>query len=266
MFSIQEIIANDKRLPKLEIKLILQHILNKNAVQLITHDNYKLTDGEYSQLNQLVAKRQAGTPIAYIIGHKEFYSREFRVNEHTLVPRPETELLIDTALQLAKPSDRILDAGTGSGCIAITLKLESPTLIVDALDNYPATLDIAEENALKLGAQINFIYSNWFEEITKKYNLIVSNPPYIANNDNHLANLCAEPQHALTDFNDGLNCIREIIANSKNHLILGGYILIEHGYDQGQAIRDLYQQQGFANIKTLQDYAGLDRITLAQYL
>ena len=120
MFSIREIIANDKRLPKLEIKLILQYILNKNGMQLITHDNYKLTDGEYSQLNQLVTKRQAGIPIAYIVGHKEFYSREFRVNKHTLVPRPETELLIDTVLQVAKPGDRILDAGTGSGCIAIT--------------------------------------------------------------------------------------------------------------------------------------------------
>ena len=266
MLSIYQIIITDVRLPRLEIKLLLQYILSKNAVQLITHDNYVLSNIEYNNFNQVVLRRQNGIPIAYIIGCKEFYSREFKVNEHTLVPRPETELLVDTVLKLAQNNDYVLDMGTGSGCIAITLKLECPSLCIDALDNYLNTLDIARQNALLLNADVEFIQSNWFSNITKKYNIIVSNPPYIAKNDQYLLALQAEPQHALSDFNDGLDCIRQIIGVGKEYLLPNGYMVFEHGYDQGNVVRELFKQNGFINIITKQDYAGLDRVTLSQFL
>jgi release factor glutamine methyltransferase len=199
-------------------------------------------------------------PMAYILGYKEFYSRIFKVNTNTLIPRPETELLVDTVLALAKPMAKVLDLGTGSGCIAISCKLEQQALSVTATDKYPEALAVAISNAADLGADIKFINCDWLDGITDIYDIIVSNPPYIANNDKHLPALSFEPQHALTDFFDGMSAIRKIIEDSKAHL--NGYLLIEHGYDQGSFTTELMLKYGFRNIRTIRDYASLDRITI----
>ena len=264
--SIKSLIATDYAIPRSEVRLLLQHLLSKSLSQLIMDDNYFLSDIEYCQFTNMILQRQNNMPIAYIVGYKEFYSREFIVNENTLIPRPETELIIDIALSIAMVGDKILDVGTGSGCIATTLKLESPDLYVEALDNYSETLQVAMQNATKLGANVKFIRSNWFSNITGNYNIIISNPPYIANNDPHLGALFAEPLYALSDFNDGLNCIRVIVEAGKKYLLKGGYMIIEHGYDQGELVRNIFVSNGFRGVVTFQDYGGLDRVTRAQFL
>jgi release factor glutamine methyltransferase len=260
-YTIKQILHNSK-LDKLDTRLLLGHILGFSKVELITRDDYRLDEVQYANYLELYDKCLYGMPIAYILGYKEFYSRMFRVTPDTLIPRPETELLVDMVLQLAKPGDKILDLGTGSGCIAISCKLENKALNITATDMYPQTLMIAKDNAAALGAEIRFIQSDWLENITETYDIIVSNPPYIVGEDEHLKALAFEPQHALTDFADGMSAIKKIIISSKEHL--KGHLLLEHGYDQGIATANLMLQHGFSDVKTIKDYAGLDRITIGR--
>ncbi len=257
--QIKQILQNSK-LDKLDTRLLLGHILGFSKVEIITRDDYQLNEVQYASYLELYDKCLHGMPIAYILGYKEFYSRKFRVTPDTLIPRPETELLVDTVLQLAKPGDRVLDLGTGSGCIAISCKLENKTLDVTASDMYPKTLAVAKDNAITLGAAIWFIQSDWLDNISETYDIIVSNPPYIVGEDEHLKALAFEPQHALTDFADGMGAIKKIIINAKEHL--KGHLLLEHGYDQGEATSILMLEHGFSDIKTIKDYADLDRITM----
>ncbi|MBP9743657.1 MAG: peptide chain release factor N(5)-glutamine methyltransferase, partial [Burkholderiales bacterium] len=206
-----------------------------------------------------------GYPLNYIVGYREFYSRRFRVTGNTLIPRPETELLVDEVLKLSprvQDGASVLDLGTGSGVIAVSIKLELPHFKVDAVDKFPQTLAIAQFNAKNLNAEVNFYISNWYTNIKNQYDIIVSNPPYIAKDDKHLANLTFEPQAALTDFGDGLGCLRHIIGEAANYLKLNGWLIVEHGFDQGQSVRNFYANAGFIKIKTIQDYASLDRITI----
>ena len=163
-----------------------------------------------------------------------------------------------------KSNLRLLDLGTGTGCIAISCKLEEPSLEITAVDNYAATLQVAQDNALKLGATVNFVLSNWYENVTGKFDIIVSNPPYIEKNDPHLANLSYEPQQALTDFADGMRCYQTIIEAAYNYLANQGYLILEHGYNQQSQIIRLLNENNFKNIQMLKDYAGQDRIIVAQ--
>ncbi len=262
--TIAEII-NKSFLDKFESKILLAHVLKFSKVELITKHDYILTEVELAAYNRLAKERSFGMPMAYIVGHKEFYSRNFKVTSDTLIPRPETELIIAEVLTHAKANARVLDLGTGSGCIAITCKLERPDLEVTAIDKFAATLKIASTNALNLGANVNFIQSDWFSNVTGSFDIIVSNPPYIEKNDIHLESLTHEPQHALTDNATGLTCYQNIIKNAKHYLAHFGYLIFEHGFEQKDAIVDLLQIHDFIQITTIKDYADLDRITSATY-
>lgn len=263
--QIKKLLANSQ-LERLDNRLLLSYVTNFSHAQLIINDDYSLSNEQLTKYNSLVQRVLNGEPLAYILGIKEFYSREFQVNQHTLIPRPETELLVDEVISKAKKNAKILDLGTGSGCIAITCKLERPDLNVTAVDNYIETLLVAKNNAKSLNADVKFVQSNWFEEINQTFDVIVSNPPYIEVNDEHLKNLQYEPQHALTDFNDGLSAIKQIIHESHKYLNDNGWLVFEHGYSQAENIRQMFYNCGFINIKTIQDYANLDRITSGQFI
>ena len=260
-YNISQYIANSK-LDKSDSKLILRHILNFTPAQLIIHNEYILSTIEFERAEELSCKRLEGVPMHYLLGQKEFYSRQFKVTPGTLIPRPETELLVDTVLKLVNNSGNLLDLGTGSGCIAISLKLECPQLQVEAVDKYHAALDVAQENAFLLDADIDLYLSDWFTSVRGKYDIIISNPPYIHPEDKHLKALCFEPQTALTDYNDGLDCLRHIIKVAPDYLNSNGYLMVEHSFDQGNAVRGLFATAGFKQIQTIQDYSDNDRITL----
>ncbi len=262
-FSIKEIITRSQN--KLETKLLLRHVLQLTAVELILANNRVLTKLEWQEFCKLNQRLLDKEPINYILGYREFYSRQFKVTKDTLIPRPETELLVDKVLALAGSRVQILELGTGSGCIAISIKLENPDLIVTAVEKSIDALAVAEENAQILGANVDFTYSDWYTNIGKQsFDIIVSNPPYIAINDQHLNNLTYEPKSALTDFKDGLDCFRQIIANAPKYLNSNGLLLVEHGYDQALSVQSLFRLNGFSEIRTYQDYADLDRITIGK--
>ena len=269
-------------LPRNETRLLLQHATGYTAAQLITRDREPLPEPQATRLQHLIARRSAGEPIAYILGTREFYGRSFTVSPAVLIPRPETEHLLEAALQRLPASGTLWDLGTGSGIIAISAKLERPDATVYASDNSPTVLKIARQNAKTLGAAITFAQGSWFaadaiDRIHPRKRLfrlpqhiadvIASNPPYIDVNDEHLrqGDLRYEPPHALTDFADGLAHIRHIAQHAPDYLRDNGWLLLEHGYDQGQAVRDILAQRGYTQIETQQDLAGLDRVTLGRF-
>ena len=260
-YSISNLIQTTT-LDKLDAKILLRHILNFSRAQLITNSDYVLNDAELAKFLDFSNLRNSGMPINYITGTREFYSREFIVTKDTLIPRPETELLVDTILEFAKPNTSLLDLGTGSGCIAISAKLERETLLVSAVDKSSAALEVAKQNASNLGADIKFYHSDWFSDVSGKFDIIVSNPPYIHPDDKHLQNLLFEPKTALTDFEDGLSCLRAIITKAKDYLQTNGILMVEHGYDQGASVRELFTTNGYKAIATIVDYSKNDRITL----
>ena len=243
---------------------MLRQVLGMTATQLIMAHDRVLTQAEFEQFLSLSQRLDSGEPLSYIIGCREFYSRQFKVTPATLIPRPETELLVDLLAQIVLPDMRLLDLGTGSGCIGITAKLEHPKLDVTAVDMDARALDVARENAAALGAVIDFYISDWYEDVIGKFNIIVSNPPYIEAGDTHLAALAFEPQHALTDFKDGLSCLRQIVSSAPEYLSDTGWLMVEHGYNQASEVQEMFRVAGFTEISTVRDYAGLDRITYGQ--
>ncbi len=204
--------------------------------------------------------------MAYLLSQREFFGRRFRVDRSVLIPRPETECLVEAALQqirgLSRPS--VLDLGTGSGCIAITLALERPDAEVSAVEVSEAALELARTNAAELGACVVFIHGDWYAPTHRRFDMIVSNPPYVAAQDPHLAELGCEPREALTDGGDGLSCLRTIIGRAPAHLTDGGALLVEHGYDQGDAVRAMMIENGFGSVRTLTDLAGVERVCQGQ--
>lgn len=218
------------------------------------------------------ARREAGEPVAYLLGEAQFRGRVFQVTPAVLVPRPETEILIELALDrlvqdgLAASSGaaRVLDLGTGSGIVAVSLALESPESAVCAVDLSAPALDVARNNARRLRAAVEFFQGDWYAPLAgRRFDLIVANPPYIAADDPHLAGdgLPFEPRMALTDAADGLSCIRRIVMGAGAHLQPGGWLLFEHGYDQGETCRNLLQAAGFQDVFTHPDLAGTDRVS-----
>jgi release factor glutamine methyltransferase len=248
-------------------RVLLMHLTGFNHARLLAYDDYVLTEAQIENYNQLVQRVQNGEPLAYIVGYREFYSRQFKVTPDTLIPRPETEILVEQVLDKALSGAKVLDLGTGSACIALTLKLERPDLRVTAVDKFANTLAIAQQNAVNLQAEIEFVCSDWYSSLGRQqFDIIVSNPPYIEVNDEHLKALSYEPQRALTDFADGLNCIREITRLSHEHLLPNGWLLIEHGYNQGASVREIFTKNGLDYVTTILDYAGLERITMGKTL
>jgi release factor glutamine methyltransferase len=254
------------RLPLIESRALLAHRLQVPRERLIAHPELRVDGADAIAFERDVMRRIAGEPLAYLLGEKEFYGLTFAVTPDVLVPRPETELLVDLALERIRPLDRprILELGTGSGCIAVTLALEHPGAQVMATDASPAALEVARQNAHRLGACIELRAGDWYEAVPggSSFDLIVSNPPYVAATDPHLAALRFEPAQALTDGQDGLSCLRIIIDGALDRLAPGGWLLVEHGYDQAAAVRALFVGHGLAP-ESCADAAGHLRVTLA---
>jgi release factor glutamine methyltransferase len=254
-------------LPLFEARALLAHCLRVPRERLIAHPEEDVGRDEVAAFADLVRRRAAGEPLAYQLGEKEFYGRSFRVTPDVLVPRPETELLVDLALArmrgLARP--RVLDLGTGSGCIAITLALECPAAIVTAVDAWPAALEVARDNARRLGATVELRAGDWYRPLPagSVFDFIVANPPYVAADDPHLEALRFEPQQALTDGSDGLSCLKAVALGAPSHLAAGGWLLVEHGYDQATAAGALFARAGMT-AEMVSDAAGLPRVTLGR--
>jgi release factor glutamine methyltransferase len=246
-----------------DIVPILSLVLNRSKASLISSSDYQLKKSEIIKLNELISKRQAGVPFAYLSENKGFYHLNFKVTNKTLIPRPETELLVDIILEVLDKDNNydIVDLGTGSGVIAITVADKRPNWQVTGTDISLSALAIAKQNRT---TDINFIQGSWFDALgSSKFDLIVSNPPYVAESDPHLEELTFEPVIALTSGEDGLVDIRTIINDAPAHLKDGGYLLLEHGHDQQDSISKLLAKD-FHNITRYKDYNGIDRAVLAK--
>lgn len=256
----------------IEALLLLQHVLNVNRAWLIAHQNDALQPNIHATYRALIDRRINGEPIAYILGVREFYGLNLKVTPATLIPRPDTETLVDTALAKIplQKNLNICDLGTGSGAIALAIAKHRPQAFLLALEASQAALDVAIENAKNLKiSNVDFVLSDWFSALsqqnnTQKFDLIVSNPPYIEADDDHLSqgDLRFEPISALASGQDGLDDIRRIINQAPQHLNPHGWLLLEHGYNQAEKAATLLKQAGFSQISHAQDLAGIDRVTL----
>ena len=211
-----------------------------------------------------MARRLAGEPIAYLVGQREFFGLAFAVSEAVLIPRPDTELLVELALERLPQHGKVLDMGTGSGAIAVALAHTRPDAAVTALDVSEAALAVAQGNAARNGAAVRFLHSDWFGALGGEvFDLVVSNPPYIAHGDVHLAqgDLRFEPVDALTDHGDGLSALRTIVAGAPAHLAAQGWLLMEHGYDQAAAVRAQLTAAGYSDVQSWRDLAGIERVS-----
>ncbi|AAZ98447.1 modification methylase HemK [Thiobacillus denitrificans ATCC 25259] len=259
----------DKREARLEARVLAAHAWQVTPAWLIAHDTDVATAPQTAAFDALLARRLGGEPIAYIVGAREFYGRRFEVSPAVLIPRPETELLVELALARIPPDETttVLDLGTGSGCIAITLALERSRARVTAVERSPAALALARRNAQTLGASVEFSAGDWFSDLTgRSYDLIVANPPYIADADPHLArgDLRHEPVAALASGADGLDELRRLIDGARDHLRRPGMLLLEHGYDQADAVHALLRSGGFARPRCWHDLAGNPRVSGAE--
>ncbi|MGQ0708336.1 MAG: peptide chain release factor N(5)-glutamine methyltransferase [Rhodoferax sp.] len=234
---------------------------------LLTHDGDVLTPQQQATLQTVLARRLAGEPMAYITGHKEFFGLKLQVDARVLDPRPDTETLVEWALERlqGQAAPRVVDLGTGSGAIALALKAQCPCAAIEAVDYSADALAVARANAQRLQLGVQFAQGSWLEPAQGPYDLIVSNPPYIASTDPHLAALRHEPLQALASGADGLDDIRAIVASAPAHLAHGGWLLLEHGHDQAAAVRDLLSAAGFTQVQSRQDLAGIERCSGGQW-
>jgi release factor glutamine methyltransferase len=250
---------------------LLAHTLGVSVAHLLAHPEAAVNAAQRSAFEALVARRAAGEPLAYLTGRRGFWTLELVVNPAVLIPRPETELLVELALTLGGSRDglRVLDAGTGSGCIALALASERPGWRMSACDASPAALDVARDNARRLNlGSVRWLLSDWFTALPgERFDLIVSNPPYVAADDPHLLGdgLTFEPPAALTAGPDGLDALRQLCAAAPAQLAPGGWLLLEHGFDQGAAVRELLAAAGGTAITTHRDLGGHERVSVAQY-
>lgn len=263
--------AQSQGLDRLDAQLLLLHALGKPGdarAWLLAHDTDTLPEQAAEDFRAMCLRRIAGEPLAYVLGHKEFFGLTLQVDARVLVPRPDTETLVGWALERLRasgipPVPAVLDLGTGSGAIALaiahSLQTEGRQGKVVAVDASAAALEVARGNASRLGLDLDFLQSHWFEEVSGHFHLIASNPPYIASADHHLEALAYEPLSALAAGTDGLADIREIVRQAPGHLLPGGWLLLEHGYDQAEAVCNLLAQAGFAQVQSRLDLAGIAR-------
>lgn len=257
----------DSDSPRRDAEILLGFATGKARTFIMAFGETTLSEAEQRQLSQLLERRVAGEPIAYLIGQKEFWSLPLNVSPATLIPRPDTECLVELALSYlpTEPAD-ILDLGTGTGAIALALASERPDCRVQGVDVQPEAVTLAKENAKRLGiSNVCFTQGSWFSGVkAQRFSLIVSNPPYIDAEDVHLSqgDVRFEPSSALISGEAGLADLRVIIAASPEYLLPGGGLLLEHGWQQGAAVRDLLKQHGFLRVETCKDYGGNDRVSL----
>jgi len=254
-------------LDALDFRVLLCHALNLSRVGLITGSERVLTAAEAQHVGALVQRRLDGEPVAYLVGEREFFGLPFEVNDAVLIPRPDTELLVELVLDRLPRAGSVLDMGTGSGAIAVALAHTRRDASVTALDVSPAALAVAQRNADANGARVTFMHSDWFAALAPaaRFDVIASNPPYIASGDRHLAegDLRFEPVGALTDHADGLAALRILVAGAPAHLAQHGqgWLLMEHGYDQAAAVRALLTGAGYADVQSWRDLAGIERVS-----
>ncbi|MCW8090670.1 peptide chain release factor N(5)-glutamine methyltransferase [Alteromonas sp. ASW11-130] len=256
--------------PAIDSRALLCHCLKKPVSYLYTWPERELSEAQLSQFNTLVAKRKEGTPVAYLRGHQEFWSMDFSVSEATLIPRPETELLVEKVLELNQRADAaICDLGTGTGAIAIALASELPKAHITGVDRVPEAVELAKSNAaLNHVKNVTFKQSDWFSAIPNCiFDIIVSNPPYVESASEYLlqGDVRFEPASALTSGKDGLDDIRNILSTAAHHLNNNGMLLIEHGYNQGPAVAKEFETHGFTDIITFYDVNTLDRVTTGRW-
>ncbi|HKO87762.1 MAG TPA: peptide chain release factor N(5)-glutamine methyltransferase [Burkholderiales bacterium] len=258
-------LLRESGLPELEARMLLETAASRPRTWLLARLDEQADEAVEQMARRLYARRHAGEPIAYITGEREFYSLELRITSDVLIPRPETELLVEVALTVGpQGGGRAIDLGTGSGAIAVALAHHAPDMEIWAVDISEIALVVATRNAERHGAAVRFVCSDWFKEVPAgRFDLIVSNPPYIAEDDKHLGqgDLRFEPRLALTGGPDGLDCIRRIAHESRNRLEVGGWLLFEHGYDQAERCHDLLAAYGYSEIRNWKDLAGHVRIT-----
>lgn len=252
---------------RLDAELLLAHVLERDRACVYRDGELEVTHEHQQNFKRLIEARASGQPIAQLLGTQEFWSLPFLIDEHVLIPRPETELLIDTALTLLEhcKNPLIADLGTGSGAIAIVIGLQRPDAYVVAIDDSACALRMAQRNCtIHTGSAVHLVRANWTDALPDaQFDLIVSNPPYVASDDPLLvsSDIRFEPRHALSSGIDGLNDLRVIVSAAARPLKSGGVLLVEHGCEQGNAVRALFQADHFNNIKTLCDLAGHERLT-----
>lgn len=264
--------AAQQGMARVDAQMLLLHLMQQPAharAWLITHDTDILSAEQQQRWSELCAQRQQGAPVAYLTGHKEFYGLDLSVDARVLDPRPDTETLVDWALELMPEgaATRVVDLGTGSGAIALALQSQRPTAQIYAVDASADALSVAQSNAHQLKLPVQFSHGNWLEPLISQaaFDLIVSNPPYIRADDPHLAALTHEPLSALASGADGLEDIRTIIAQTPAVLRPGGWLLFEHGWDQAADVAALLTQAGFAEVQHRHDLAGIARCTGARW-
>lgn len=274
MSDIQSLLAAaelpDSPSPRLDAELLLAHVLGRPRSFLRTWPEHVPSAEQCAAFAELLARRRAGEPVAYLLGRQGFWSLDLEVSPDTLIPRPDTELLVETALQLAPATPlEVLDLGTGTGAIALALAAERPAWTVTGVDRVEAAVALAARNGERLGLRnARFEPSHWFSALgERRFGLIVSNPPYIAADDRHLSegDVRFEPTSALVAGADGLDDIRHIIAEAPQHLLPGGWLLLEHGYDQAEAVRELLGTAGFSEVESRRDLGNHQRISLGRW-
>lgn len=266
--TVREALARARALglDRLDAQLLLAHHLGRPRSWLLAHDDAALTAAQRTAFDADAARRGDGVPVSYLLGQREFHGLTLQVTPDVLDPRPDTETLVDWALELlsgalaALPAPQVLDLGTGSGAIALAVKHGAPRTRMRALDASAAALAVAQGNAQRLGLEVAFLQSDWWQALPPpRLHLALSNPPYIDGDDPHLAALRHEPLQALTPGPDGLQAIRHIVDGAPARLEPGAWLLLEHGFQQAEAVRQALQQRGFADVATRRDLAGLER-------
>jgi release factor glutamine methyltransferase len=262
--TIGDWLRDNADLDRIDREILLCEAAGVNRARLITAPETPLPESVSERLDRWSSRRRAGEPVAYLIGSRGFRDFELLVSPAVLIPRPETELLVETANDLCHGLASVLDLGTGSGAVAIAIARDTRAQVT-AVDISTAALAVARANARRLNADVQFLHSDWFASVSGRFDLIVSNPPYVAAADPHLNDLRFEPELALVAGNDGLDSIRKIIADAPAHLKAGGWLVIEHGFDQGSSIRDLFRERGFTKVSTRRDLGDHERLSLGQW-
>ncbi|MEG5548143.1 peptide chain release factor N(5)-glutamine methyltransferase [Enterobacter wuhouensis] len=256
--------------PKRDAEILLEYVTGKARTYLLAFGETELTAEQQAQLDALLLRRKTGEPVAHLVGEREFWSLPLYVSAATLIPRPDTECLVEQALRrLPDAGCSILDLGTGTGAIALALASERPDCTVTAVDVMPDAVALAQRNVERLGLRnVTVLQSSWFTALENRaFTMIVSNPPYIDEDDPHLAqgDVRFEPLTALVAANAGLADLDHIVTTSRVHLLPGGWLLVEHGWTQGDAVRALFTKAGYAAVETCRDYGGNERLTLGQW-